>query len=340
MKKTIFIHIDPHKTGTTSIQHGLAANENKLIKIGILAPKTGRPHQLSAGNHNLAWELRKEADSRFNPEFGTWNDLIKECRNQKDLKKIILSSEDFSILTKGEISEIKEILSRFQVKIIIYLRRQDKSLQSTWVEVVRNGGTPGIVPHFNKWVKDNNYSSSNTDYLKIIKEWEAVFSKKSIILKIFDPSQFKGSLFEDFLASCEVTISDLVIPPKANVSPGVKTIEAIRFVKSKIDFSNFNKRNWNYLVNCIVEYGNQNGWNQKKINLIDNKLSETIMAHHNKKNQEIANEYLKQTTLFNLEKINNSVPTHFNFSEFSKDDITKLFSFLLGEFDDKLSKDK
>jgi hypothetical protein len=55
--KTIYIHIGPHKTGTTTIQHALFINETLLRKNGILCPKSGRVFLDSAATHNLGFEL-------------------------------------------------------------------------------------------------------------------------------------------------------------------------------------------------------------------------------------------------------------------------------------------
>jgi len=55
--RTLFIHIGPHKTGATTIQHGLGLNEKILRRKGVLIPKSGRPFPKNGGVHNLAWQL-------------------------------------------------------------------------------------------------------------------------------------------------------------------------------------------------------------------------------------------------------------------------------------------
>ncbi|MBN1638303.1 MAG: hypothetical protein JW866_05015, partial [Ignavibacteriales bacterium] len=72
----LFIHIGSHKTGTTTIQYALHLNSQKLLQSGYRLPMSGRPVRCSAAQHNLCWEIR--SDRRFDPQFGTWNDLINE----------------------------------------------------------------------------------------------------------------------------------------------------------------------------------------------------------------------------------------------------------------------
>lgn len=250
MKKKIYLHIGPHKTGTTTIQVGLKHNEKTLEKHRILCPNSGRTSQDSVGNHNLAWELLYPQIENFNPKFGTWDDFHNEVNNKPKAQNIIITSEDFSSLDLNQISQLREILKSFDVKVVLYLRRQDKILQSTWVEVVKNAWTKVNVESFFDWLDNNNYSATTTDYLNIIKKWESIFSKENLILKIFDSSFFKGTLLEDFLLSCEIKINKIINPQNANVSPGVKTIEAIRLIKANLNFNEFDRKSWNFLVEC------------------------------------------------------------------------------------------
>lgn len=332
MKKTIYIHIGPHKTGTTTIQVGLLKNENHLKSKNILCPITGRPFRTSVGNHNLAWELLDPQFKSFDQKFGTWNDLLSELKNANKAEKIILSSEDFSTLKTNQVQTIQETLQDYKVKIIMYLRRQDEMLQSTWVEVVRNMGTKKNVESFFEWLKTNNYSSNNTNYLEIIKIWESVFSKENLILRIFDPASFQGSLLADFLFSCNIDTTNLIITPNENVSPGVKTIEAMRMIKKNITFQNLSKTTWINIVKYITEFGNQKNWNISKINYLSPKLSSMIMKYHKKTNKYIAKEYFQKDILFNIPSGKQQQFTEFLYNDFSNDELIELFSFIVTKF--------
>lgn len=63
MTKSIYIHIGPHKTGTTTLQFSLFLNKDKLKKNGILYPDSGIISAKLPGHHNLAWEIL--GDKRF-----------------------------------------------------------------------------------------------------------------------------------------------------------------------------------------------------------------------------------------------------------------------------------
>jgi hypothetical protein len=328
MKKTVYIHIGPHKTGTTTIQHGLALNEKSLRKKGVLVPKSGRPYPNNGGSHNLSWELRIPNSRVYNPKYGTWKDLLNEIAEDRRIKKIILTSEDFCLLDEGEIRSIREYLAGFRVKVIIYLRRQDKAHQSLWVEFAKNRANLPIVGSFVEWLEEYDYAIRNYDYLEIISKWEAVFSQENMILRLFDTKQFEQSLFHDFLNLCHIQLNHVITPQHTNISPGVKTIEAIRLLKNHIDFSHIDERKWNTMAKGLTKYGTEWGWNEDKVNYLTEELSSKIMGRHEKANTVLAMKYFNRENLFDDSVVDMGPSSTFTYDEFSKEDVIKIFSVI------------
>lgn len=86
----------------------------------------------------------------------------------KSDETMMLSSEEFSTLTKKEVCSLKEWLSDFNVEIIIYLRRQDKYLESAYKTRVLSGS-------INKNIKDFcKRQRLIFNYLELIETWEDV----------------------------------------------------------------------------------------------------------------------------------------------------------------------
>ena len=333
MKKIIYLHIGPHKTGTTTIQKGLLINENVLDDKGVLVPKAGRSMTLTAGHHNLAWELL--GNQLFDPSYGTWDNLINEIENSINTNKFILSAEDFCGLSNDTIEIIREKTKRYTVKVIIYLRRQDQALQSTWVSRVRNRFVKPKIGSFYEWLEKKEYQSKNTNYYSLIKRWEKVFLKESIILVPFSQNFIKQNLFGHFLSLCGLSNDDITTPPNLNMTPGVKTIEAMRMIKNSIKFSDINPDTWSLIASSIMDFGDEKGWNQFKLNYLDKKLSRKIMKHHEKSNHKIEVEYFNSKSVFDkkLSKQNNS--DKFTYDKFIKSEVLILFSFILLYLDQK-----
>jgi len=329
MEKTVYIHIGPHKTGTTTIQSGLAINEKTLRRQHVLAPMSGRPYLNNAGNHNLSWELRIPNNPGVKPEYGTWKDLLREIKKNRQIQKFILTSEDFCLLDEVSIRTIREYLSDYQVKVIIYLRRQDEAHQSLWVEFAKNSWNLPIVGSFEEWLEEYDYAIRNYNYLEIISKWEAVFLQENMILRIFETSHFKPSLFHDFLSLCDIQHNGIITPEHSNISPGVKTIEAIRLLKNHIDFSHLVEKKWNPMAMRLIEFGAKQGWNDTKVNYLSEELSSKIMRRHETANSILAKKYFNRDVLFDKSKDVSHAATSFTYDDFTKDEVISIFSAVI-----------
>jgi len=322
----IFIHIGPHKTGTTTIQHGLGLNEKVLRRNGVLVPNSGRPFPKNGGVHNLAWELVEYKSKSYHPEYGSWKDLLNELKESKEFRKAVLSSEGFCFLDVARIQKVCDWLEDYQVKIIIYVRRQDEAIQSFWVECAKNFAASPQVGSFYEWVEEYNYYISRYDYSDLISKWEAVFSQENIILRLFKPDDFKPSLFHDFLSLCDIKVDHIFLPKHTNISPGVKIIEAIRLVKNHIDFSHLDERKWNYIFKGLKNQIAAWEWDEKKVNYLDEELSLNIMARYEKGNHQVAQKYFQRENLFKEKTGKQGPVSRFTYEDFSKLEVMRIFA--------------
>jgi hypothetical protein len=115
------LHIGIHRTGTTGLQRGLAANRDRLKAQGKCYPFKGTNHQ------DIAWGLHR----------GKMSDkgLVKQLEPYVGESHIILSGEDFCIHRDLEwLAPLKEI---YDVEAIVYLRRQDHWLMSWYNQHVK-----------------------------------------------------------------------------------------------------------------------------------------------------------------------------------------------------------
>ena len=124
-KRTMYIHIGPHKTGTSSIQSFLSLNKSLLEKQNYLYPKSGL---IFDGHHHLAKDVLEDADTP--PLFGGLDDLQKEILGSN--QDVIISSEDFDeIRTTHQLNKIKDKFEDdFDFKIIMFFRNQFELLLS------------------------------------------------------------------------------------------------------------------------------------------------------------------------------------------------------------------
>jgi hypothetical protein len=122
--------------------------------------------------------------------------------------KILVSSEVFS---EGvDAAFIREQLDGFDVKILIYLRRQDDYLQSWYCECVKHG-FGGDVDAFYRGRK------GLFNYAKLVGRWANIFGKKAMVLRDYNADiKTSDGLIGEFLSAVgiDVVVSELELPQK------------------------------------------------------------------------------------------------------------------------------
>jgi hypothetical protein len=109
----IIVHAGPHKTGTTAIQDFLASNRATLRSVGVHYPKfiPGR-----TGQHNVPWSIKGwnlrllGAEHEHELPRAILDNYLGEARTL-GAHTLLLSSEDFSLLTAEEWQEFFRCLS-------------------------------------------------------------------------------------------------------------------------------------------------------------------------------------------------------------------------------------
>lgn len=134
-KRICYIHIGPHKTGTTSIQWFLKENRAELLKHGYFVPETRNIH---GGHHALVRQLcglpvpqhQQETAARF-------ASAIKDTT----CEAIVISSETLDLLlldrncARQFFSRIEEL--DLEPKLVLFPRNQSQLLNSRYTEVVK-----------------------------------------------------------------------------------------------------------------------------------------------------------------------------------------------------------
>ena len=223
-KGTAYIHIGLEKTGTTSLQEFFHINR-ELLKENhkVYFPKTP-----GLKNHTdlplyayteklgdlplrkgLTDEMKLEA---FRGKFKTT--FLKEIKPYAESGyDILISNEHLSSRGGLDKEGIAKLIALFKevnlsYKVIVYLRRQDQFLLSTYSTRIKSGGTD----EFNK----RAFRRKRYDYLSLLNTWKEVVGLENMKVGIFERSRWKEqSLYLDFLNKIGIEqLGDLTIPPK------------------------------------------------------------------------------------------------------------------------------
>jgi hypothetical protein len=180
------------KTGTTALQDFFFANREKLKEKGILYPEIG----VQSGAHHLL--------SPHIPPFlkNTWRFLKTEewapQLSQIATKKILISSELIAWADGILVKKFCKELSRFfNLKIIIYLRRQDNLVMAGFNQQVKAGyQQKGLTEVLQE-------RTARLDYESILAPWRDSVGDANMIVRPYERQQFyAGDIIKDFLFNC------------------------------------------------------------------------------------------------------------------------------------------
>ena len=172
MRKRLIIHIGPHKTGTTSIQHMLyrfSRSENSSFCYPCLEAN-------QFGHHSLA-EAIYRSDAR---ELGR---LRREIEGSP--KICVLSSEEFCYLPQSALMEFKKYLGRAEVSVVYYARNFLQSLHPWWQEQVKHGSTQTFIEFTINCLANPNSLHLNIPSV-MLRNWAEVFGRDAIEIFLYD----------------------------------------------------------------------------------------------------------------------------------------------------------
>jgi hypothetical protein len=214
----LYLHIGPHKTGTTAIQRFFHVNRDVLRERGVLYPLSGRPEKPGAppggprrlNHHPLAAEILSPPDDRDS----AWPNLLAELREAKE-EVALLSSELFDhVRTERHFVDLTSHLRGLDVKVIVYLRRQDEFLGSYYAQYVSRKAGTLTFDEFRQ------LPEVEADYERLLSRWAGAFGREAMIARPYERSAFpNGDVIDDICALIGVDPGgEAIRPPSGNVA--------------------------------------------------------------------------------------------------------------------------
>jgi hypothetical protein len=204
------VHIGTEKTGSTTLQRALSEQRPLLSEQGVFYSKA--VGNLNAQGLAIAclpyratdpYLLRKgltSADAR-----NQWSrELLASVRTEiaearANHKQYVLSSEHFSsrLLKSGNILSLADFLrSEFtSIRIVCYLRRQDRMAISRYTEGLRAGYVTDVLPRVSSCVA----LPPLYDYESLLLRWAQAFGADNINVRIYQTGHLvNDDIVEDF----------------------------------------------------------------------------------------------------------------------------------------------
>lgn len=227
-KPELILHIGMGKTGTTALQEAFWQNRRILAKAGITYPDIG----VVAGAHHKISPYEPKVLAQEGWEFMKPEDWAPQlARSGK--RRILMSSELIAWSPQEVASKFCAALKEFfDLKICLYLRRQDNIVMSSFNQGIKAGYQRRPLGEALSVI------IQSYDFSRTIQIWEKAAGRQNMIIRPYERSQFpQGDLISDFVngvLGIEVP-GEFVRPKKPNTNP--------RFAPAALEY----KR----LINCI-----------------------------------------------------------------------------------------
>lgn len=206
---TVFLHIGTAKTGTTALQRFLANNRTQMNKSGTDHPimPFHFPRMSDARNaHFLTLWQEKDSDPRWSKGF----EIIKDAC--KSFDRITMSDEVLwaQCVNGGFLESVRKGFEEMgaDLKVIVYLRRQDEMVESHWNQMVK--GKLRLTEDFDEFVGRGGYDRLfPLDYRKVLGDISDCFGRANVFVRPYEREQFRdNSIFADFLDILGLEIDD------------------------------------------------------------------------------------------------------------------------------------
>jgi hypothetical protein len=166
----LVIHIGTPKTGTKAVQEYLRVNADALLDQGIRYIRAGRERGRGTSHNDLARLIRDEADD---PVWGRLQDELARSTSRIN----VISAEGLWLrdpaMLKHHLPDVGD------VQIVVYLRRQDRYLQSLYMQTVASGRAHS----FAEW-REN--VPDRGKYLDCVDDWAEAFGDDAIVIRPYE----------------------------------------------------------------------------------------------------------------------------------------------------------
>ncbi len=287
---TLFLHIGMPKTGTTSLQHFLTDNRYRLQRHGLEVPVFDLDSKGAGLGRNAHWMTAYYDEPN----------VCEKCYAQlkkalKKYEKVVITDEGIynDLFSKPDmISRLKAKIDEFgeDMKVIMYVRRQDNYIYSAWAQRAKMRYTETL----DELLQRESYLK-RLNYLDVLEEVTEVVGLENVIVRVYENGKYEGNgntIFSDFLKIFGIEFTDeFELPEKTfNTSLHDVVLETKRRLNAYPEFHAM----WNF--NDILRYAEQCVRDEGKLRnrpVFTTEARQKFMQRFEEQNRIIAEKYMK-----------------------------------------------
>jgi hypothetical protein len=236
VRTKLILHIGMHKTGSSAIQRFLSMNRWALGRLGVAYPPSIGATGARQPKHNAIFAaISHEADRKApHPDLGPSAALIEGAANAIEAatpRAAILSAEGFSGERPIFANALRPLRDRFDVRVVVFLRRRDLWVESFYKQMVQNRDVREARP-FHEFLAAKA-TQRHMDYLTILSWWADAFGAEAISVTPFEAGA--GEPVRLFLSAAGLSPRLALLPYSkgaVNVSSSAETTEILRLANT------------------------------------------------------------------------------------------------------------
>jgi hypothetical protein len=236
----VVLHVGAMKSGTTTLQALLFANQDALAEQGLLVPGRGWGDQARAVSEVArTWRADGELWSALAAETAAWG------------RSAVVSMEYLGPFDPRQIRAVVDSFGDTRVEVVVTARDLNRSLASMWQETVRNGrswgwsdylaaardGRPRRRPRWRRPVPEAGRRFwRQQDVVGMVRSWAAVVGSDAVtIVTVPPPGAPSGELTRRFARAVGFAADGLSAGESANPSLGVVSAVLLQRVNALLE---------------------------------------------------------------------------------------------------------
>ena len=294
MIKTAYIHLGAHKTGTTTLQHCLRANDKKLIRRGIYPIGRRFPGEKSEDTYKTSVRLPLRRVIKSGRMSKSNERIIAQVRDVLDgrvnQETLVLSDEALAGGRPGQVESLyphigwacevlSQVLKDWRIRIVLYTREQVSFLESCYVQDIQQKSNISFDDFLQK------VDLEALSWSQVARSIEEVVGAGSLIVRPFESIRKDPEAYiRDFLEIFTTTRGLKIKTSAGNPSLSGRGIELARLLSN-----NTTRDEWQVIRNFLqTEFSVKT---HEKAKLISDELARQIRARYADDNAKLTSDF-------------------------------------------------